>query len=91
MSVALSLYLFLSATSAVESSYIGVAMTAWVLAGIVGIGVLSLYFVADAKARARGFYSTAGWQEFLYWGTLVALGAGVALSAIHIGLWFGKL
>lgn len=90
ISVVISLVLFFSSTTATDSSYLPLTMAAWVLAGVLGIGALGVYFKGDADARASGMFVSVGWKEALYWATIVVLGLGVLLSAIHAGLYVGK-
>ena len=90
ISVVLSVFLFLSSTTATDSSYLPLTLVAWVLAGVLGIGALGVYFKGDADARASGMFVSVGWKEALYWATIVVLGLGVLLSAIHAGLYVGK-
>ncbi|WP_257182916.1 hypothetical protein [Corynebacterium cystitidis] len=90
VSLLISLYLFVSSLSATQSSYIAVAAIAWALAGILGIGAMAVYFTGDSQERASGFYVQVGWKQGLYVVTLLVLGVAVVLSAVHIGLWFGK-
>lgn len=90
ISVVLSVFLFLSSTTATDSSYLPLTLVAWVLAGVLGIGALGMYFKGDADARASGMFVSIGWKEALYWATIVVLGLGVLLSAIHAGLYVGK-
>lgn len=67
------------------------SVTAWAAAGVFGVTMLGLFFNADNRKRAEGFYSVLGWKSAVYWATVGGLLLGIVWSAIEIGQWVGKL
>jgi len=69
----------------------GLAITAWVLAGPVAIGVLAYFIKADTTQRARPIYAAPGWLRPAYVAALVLCGAAVIVAALRIAFWVGRL
>lgn len=69
----------------------GFAITAWVLAGPVAIGVLAYFIKADTTERARPVYAAPGWLRPGYVAVLVLCGVAVVVAALRIAFWVGRL
>lgn len=69
----------------------GLAITAWVLAGPVAIGVLAYFIKADTAERARPVYAAPNWVRPAYVAALVLCGAAVVVAALRIAFWVGRL
>jgi hypothetical protein len=69
----------------------GVAITAWVLAGPIAIGVLAYFIKADTTERARPIYAAPGWLRPGYVAVLVLCGIAVVVAALRIAFWVGRL
>ncbi|GAB3764982.1 hypothetical protein [Microlunatus parietis] len=69
----------------------GLAITAWVLAGPVAIGVLAYFIKADTAERARPVYAAPGWVRPAYVAALVLCGVAVVVAALRIAFWVGRL
>ncbi|MBV7292616.1 hypothetical protein [Corynebacterium sp. TAE3-ERU16] len=91
VSLILSGVITFSSMGPTDSSYRAMSLIAWAAAGVVGITAMSLYFIADTKRRALGFYQIVSWKQAVYFATVVLLFVAVVWSAVEIGLWVGKL
>lgn len=89
--VSLNAWLSFSSAVATDTSFGITAVIAWLLSGVLGIVCLGLYFTANDKQKATGFYSRIGWKKALLYFTAVVLLIAVVWSAIDIALWVGKL
>ncbi|MFC7619871.1 hypothetical protein [Microlunatus sp. GCM10028923] len=69
----------------------GLAITAWVLAGPVAIGVLAYFIKADTAERARPVYAAPTWVRPAYVAALVLCGVAVIVAALRIAFWVGRL
>lgn len=69
----------------------GLAITAWVLAGPVAIGVLAYFIRADTAERARPVYAAPTWVRPAYVAALVLCGAAIVVAALRIAFWVGRL
>lgn len=67
------------------------AITAWVLAGPIGIGMLAFFTTSDLKARSGAVYLASGWVRPLYWTSLVLCLVGAMVAAWKIAEWVGRL
>lgn len=67
------------------------AVIAWIISGIVAIGVLAAFTVRDTRARASAFYSQPVWIPWVVRAVLVISCAGVLISAWNIADWIGRL
>ena len=72
-------------------THIPIAVTAWVLAGPVAIGLLATFTIVDTGQRARPLYSFPSWLPWAYRGVLVLAVLGVAAGAWRIAEWAGRL
>lgn len=91
VSVIISMVLTFGSHTPTDNAFKVLSTTAWLAAGLLGVSLLGLYFNADNKQRASGFYSIIGWKKALYWTTVSLLFVGIVWSAIEIGQWVGKL
>lgn len=91
VSIILSMILTFGGFTPTEALYRVLSVVAWLAAGIFGVTLLGLYFNADNRRRASGFYSILGWKTAVYWGTIALLILGILWSAVEIGQWVGKL
>lgn len=91
VSVLLSGFLTFSSITPTDGLYRILSLTAWGAAGLIGITAMSLFFLADTKRRAQGFYQVVSWKQMMYYATTALLFIAVVWSAIEIGLWVGKL
>ena len=84
-------YLDFGPHTATDQAYKTFSVIAWFIAGIIGVGLVGVYFIADTHRRAESFYSFIGWKTALYWCTCAVITGGVIWSAIDIAHWVGKL
>lgn len=91
ISLVLSSVITFSSMGPTDSSYRVMSLVAWAAAGVIGITAMSLYFIADTKRRALGFYQIVSWKQAVYFATVALLFVAVVWSAVEIGLWVGKL
>jgi hypothetical protein len=67
------------------------ALTGWLLAGPVAIGVLAEFTRVDTRRRANAVYSAPRWVGTLYWAIVGVCLLGIAVGAWHIAIWAGTL
>ena len=67
------------------------AIPAWVLAGPIAIGFLTVFILADTKSQSAPIYSMQGYVPWLYRTLLLVAAVGVGLSAWRIATWVGHL
>ncbi|PRQ10577.1 hypothetical protein C1Y63_10715 [Corynebacterium sp. 13CS0277] len=89
--MAVCAYLDFGSHTATDQAYKTFSVIAWFMAGILGVGLVGVYFIADTRRRAESFYSFIGWKTALYWVTCAVITGGVIWSAIDIAHWVGKL
>ncbi len=66
------------------------AISAWVLAGPVSIGLLAIFTTQDTRQRAVSF-SYPNWISRAYWTVLACALIGVTVSAWRLAGWVGRL
>lgn len=70
---------------------VGVAVGAWALAALVGLGLTVLYLVRDTRRRANPWYVFSPTQVWYYRASVVLALLAVAASAARIALFVGRI
>jgi hypothetical protein len=63
----------------------------WFLAGPVAMGALALFNFRDTAARALPVYAETNGARVLHVATVIGIVVAVAVTALHIALWVGRL
>lgn len=71
--------------------HVGIAVLAWVLAVLVGLGLTALFLVRDARRKTRALYVSQTWHQWLYRGAVVAALLAVVAAAGRIALYVGRM
>jgi hypothetical protein len=62
----------------------------WLFAGPIAIGLLGFYHKKDTLRRASGLYSEPSYVRTVYVSALVICLAAVLVTAVFVGLWWGR-
>lgn len=62
----------------------------WLFAGPIAIGMLGFYHKKDTLRRASGLYSEPSYVRTVYVSALVICLAAVLVTAVFVGLWWGR-
>ncbi|MBV7294584.1 hypothetical protein KRX51_01465 [Corynebacterium sp. TAE3-ERU12] len=76
--------------TATDSLWAVLALTGWILAGVVTFVLVGVHTIADTQRQAAGPYLSTPAQEWLYRVAIVVGLAGVVLTAIEIAMWAAK-
>ena len=91
----LALAILLGAAGAVLALLLGgtieLAVTAWVLAGPLAIGLLAVHSLRDTALRTRLGYDRRAGAGALYLASIVVAAIGIGISAWRIAEWAGRL
>lgn len=71
--------------------HVGIAVLAWALAVLVGLGLTALFLVRDARRKTRALYVSQTWHQWLYRGAVVTALLAVAAAAGRIALYVGRM
>jgi hypothetical protein len=67
------------------------AIGSWVLGGPVAIALFAVFTHRDTVRRVNVLYSSRTWTTWVYGAGLVLVFTAIAVSAIQIALWVGRL
>ena len=87
----LSGYTYFSSLREIDTTWGVLSGIAWLLAGVLGVSALGLYFTKNTQVKAEGPYQEIGWKQGLFYATLAVLIIAGVLSAILFALWVGRL
>lgn len=71
-------------------SLTGWTILGWLLAGPISIGLLGFYHKADTFRRASGLYSEPSYLRTVYISAIVVCLIAVLVTAVFVGLWWGR-
>lgn len=90
-------YLYLGLLSVLVGALVGLlgtslwmSITGWVLAGVIAMGLASVFTVIDARLQAEIFYSVQSSTRILYRALIVSSLIGVVVTAVRIALFVGR-
>lgn len=72
------------------SSLSALTVLGWLFAGPIAIGLLGIYHKNDTLRRASGLYSEPSYVRTVYVTALVICLAAVLVTAVFVGLWWGR-
>ncbi|BAU97081.1 hypothetical protein N24_2819 [Corynebacterium suranareeae] len=90
ISLGLNAWITFGAPVATDNLFFIVAVTAWVLAGILSVLSIGKYISTVNERKSTGFYTEVPWKKTLFTVTAILLIAAVVWSALDIALWVGK-
>lgn len=91
VSLAICLWVIFRPVYVTEGIYLPVVGVSWISSGLMSISLLSLYFIKNTKRKAEGVYIYKTWKTLFYWFTILFIIIAVIVSAVQLGLWFGKI